>query len=218
MFYTIKNLKQFCEMENIKKLAVPKIGSGIDRLYLEQVRTMIRYIFKNSQTKVLIFKKNFFSNEEKQNIIEEFHSSPFGGHQGVSRTIKRIKMHYSWKGMKKDVITYIKYCSSCQVNKSMNRKIQQPMVVTSTANVAFEKIFLDIVGPIDNSRKGNSFILTIQDDLYKFSTAAPLADHMANTIAKTFVENFVCHHGIPKTIVTDQGPDFMSKILTPCCK
>lgn len=218
MFYTIKNLRQFCETENIKKVALPRIGSGHDRLDWEQVRTMIRYIFRNSKIKVLIFNSNSYSNEEKQNIIEEFHSSPLGGHQGVSRTIKRIKMHHSWKGLKKDVITYIKSCASCQFNKSMNHTIQQPMVVTSTANVAFEKIFLDIVGPIDKSRKGNSFILTIQDDLSKFSTAIPLADHTANTIAKAFVENFICHHGIPKAIVTDQGPDFMSRIFTACCK
>lgn len=218
MFYSLKNLRTFCETNNITKLALPKIGSGRDQLNWEQVRTMLRYIFKNTKIKIVIYNIEYYSQEEKHNIIEEFHSSPLGGHQGVSRTIKRIKMHHSWKGIKNDVISYIKSCPSCQINKSTNRTVQQPMVVTSTANVAFEKIFLDIVGPVDKSRKGNSFILTIQDDLSKFSTAVPLADHTANTIAKAFVENFVCHHGIPKAIVTDQGPDFMSKIFTACCK
>lgn len=39
------------------------------------------------------------------------------------------------------------------------------MVVTTTATKPFEKVFLDIVGPIEKSSKGNSYILTIQDDL-----------------------------------------------------
>lgn len=86
------------------------------------------------------------------------------------------------------------------------------MVVTSTASIPFENFFLDIVGPIETSKRGNSFMLTIQDDLTKFSSAVPLPNHTANTIAKAFVELFICHHGIPKSIVTDQGQDFLSKI------
>jgi len=55
----------------------------------------------------------------------------------------------------------------------MNRTIKQPMVITTTAKKPFEKIFLDIVGPVDLSCKGNSYILTIQDDLSKYSIAVP---------------------------------------------
>jgi len=71
------------------------------------------------------------SKEEKYNIIEEFHIDPLGGHQGVSRTIKRIKQHHNWKGIKKDVLEYIKACESCKINKSENRSVQQPMVISS---------------------------------------------------------------------------------------
>jgi hypothetical protein len=216
MFYPIKNLKTFCEFNNINKVALPKIGSGCDQLSWEQVRTMIRYIFKNTKIKIVIYSINSYSEEEKNNIIEEFHFSPLGGHQGVS--IIRIKLHHNWKGLKKDVLEFIKSCASCQANKSSNRTVQQPMVVTTTASMPFEKIFLDIVGPIETSNNGIYFILTIQDDLTKFSSAVPLPNHTANTIAKAFVEHFVGHHGIPKSIVTDQGPDFLSKIFTACCK
>jgi len=37
------------------------------------------------------------------------------------------------------------------------------MVVTTTAYRPFEKIFMDIVGPLPKSHSGNSFILTLQD-------------------------------------------------------
>jgi len=218
MFFAMKNLRKFCESNNLNKVALPKIGSGCDQLDWEQVRTIIRYVFKKSNIKILVYSIDSYSEEEKHNIIEEFHLSPLGGHQGASRTIKRIKLHHNWKGLKKDVLEFIKSCASCQANKSSNRTVQQPMVVTTTASMPFEKIFLDIVGPIETSNNGNSFILTIQDDLTKFSSAVPLPNHTANTIAKAFVEHFVCHHGIPKSIVTDQGSDFLSKIFTACCK
>ncbi|KAL4136459.1 hypothetical protein QTP88_008007 [Uroleucon formosanum] len=217
-YQAIKNLRTFCEENQIEKLALPKIGSGHDQLNWDQVRTILRYVFKKSKIKLIIYVDTTYSEQEKQNIIKEFHLTPLGGHQGISKTVKRIKLHHSWKGLKNDVIEYVKKCTSCQMNKSSNHSIQQLMVVTTTASKPFEKIFLDIVGPIDTSLEGNAYILTIQDDLTKFSVAIPLPNHTANTIAKAFVEKFVCLHGIPDSILTDQGPDFLSKIFQACCK
>ena len=51
----------------------------------------------------------------------------------------------------------------------MYKPMKEPMVITTTANRAFEKIYLDVVGPLPKSHKGNSFILTLQDDLTKFA-------------------------------------------------
>lgn len=216
MFMSITNLRKCCEEQNVTKLAIPRIGSSHDQLNWDQIRSMIRYIFKKSKIKIVIFVNTIYSEKEKMNIIKEFHESPLGGHQGVSRTIKRIKQHHTWKRLKSNVKEYIKSCFSCQINKSSNHRIQQPMVVSTTATRPFEKIFLDIVGPVDTSLKGNSYILTIQDDLSKYSAAVPLPNHTANTIARAFVEHFVCLHGIPDSIVTDQGREFMSKIFTTC--
>lgn len=52
---------------------------------------MIRLYFKGSETKILVFIDDTYTEEDKYKIIEEFHNSPLGGHQGISRTIKRIK-------------------------------------------------------------------------------------------------------------------------------
>lgn len=72
------------------------------------------------------------------------------------------------------------------------------MVIITTASIPFEKILLEIVGPFDTSQKGNSFILTIHDNLTNVSKAIPLPNHTANTIAKILIEYFICQHGIPK--------------------
>jgi len=61
---------------------------------------------------------------------------------------------------------------------------------------------------------GNTYILTLKDDLTKYSIWIPLPNHEANTIAEALVIHFVCTHGIPKTILTDQGTDFLCKIFT----
>jgi transposase InsO family protein len=154
----------------------------------------------------------------KKIIIKEFHETLLRGHQGVSRTMKRIIQHYTLKGLNADIKEYIKLCASCQKNKSSNHSIQQPMVVTTTAGRTFEIFFLNIVGLVDLSCKSNSYILTIQYDLSKYSTVVPLPDHTANTVSQAFIEHFVCLHGIPNSIVTDQGREFMGKVFSACCK
>jgi hypothetical protein len=61
------------------------------------------------------------------------------------------------------------------------------LAITSTSSRPFEKIFLDIVGPLTTTLSGNTYILTMQDDLTKYSLGIPIPDHQANTVAKAFV-------------------------------
>lgn len=79
------------------------------------------------------------------------------------------------------------------------------MEITTTSTEPFERIALDIVGPLPLTEKGNKFILTLQDDLTKFSQCYPIPNHEAVTIANQFVRQFICKFGIPQSILTDQG-------------
>ncbi|KAL4083100.1 hypothetical protein QTP88_028430 [Uroleucon formosanum] len=217
IYLSLLNLKLLCEKHSLNKLAMNKLGF-IDQLEWTQVRAMIRYVFRNTDIDVIICSKLEFTDEEKLMIFKQCHDSIIGGHVGIHRTIKKIKTQFNWRGLKEDVIEYIKNCESCQKGKVANKKVKQPMLITSTSSEPFEKIFLDIVGPLVTTLLGNTYILTLQDDLTKYSMGIALPNHQANTIAEAFVTNFVCTHGIPQTILTDQGTDFLSKIFTEVCK
>jgi hypothetical protein len=56
----------------------------------------------------------------KQALLEEFHSSPVGGHSGVHRTFGRLQENVFWHGMRKDVADFIKSCLVCQQTKPVN--------------------------------------------------------------------------------------------------
>jgi len=64
-----------------------------------------------------------YSEEEKQQILYEYHDAPTGGHQGVERTLKRIRLYHSWPGITKDVEKYVAKCELCQKNK-LTRKLK----------------------------------------------------------------------------------------------
>ena len=57
--------------------------------------------------------------------------------------------------MKVDIQKYIQGCLLCLT--------KNPMVITDTPTTAFEKISMDIVGPLPETKSGNLYILTIQD-------------------------------------------------------
>lgn len=217
-FKTIVELRKICEEKHLSKVAIPKIGCGLDQMNWTQVKTMINYVFKNSNVNIIAFSKDNLTVEEKQKIISEHHDLPLAGHQGVKRTLNRIQETYRWTGMKQQMSNYIKRCPTCQLSKTSNKNVKVPMVITTTSNTPFEKIFMDIVGSLPRTNGNNSFIITLQDDLTKFSWAIPAENYESNTVAYHFVTQFICLHGIPNSVVTDCGTEFLSKVFTEVCR
>lgn len=60
-------------------------------LNFDIVRSMLRYIFKGTDIKVKIYTDYKISDEVRKALIEEQHMTCIGGHQGVSRTVKRLR-------------------------------------------------------------------------------------------------------------------------------
>jgi Integrase core domain len=80
---------------------------------------------------------------------------------------------------------------------------------------------MDIVGgkgSLPTTTMGNRYILTFQDDLTKFSEAIPIASQDAETIAQAFVSKVILRHGAPKSLLTDQGTNFLSNLFKSVCK
>ncbi|CAI6368288.1 unnamed protein product [Macrosiphum euphorbiae] len=218
MFLTLQSLKSVCIELDIDKLAMPRIGSGIDQLDWSAIRTMIRFVFKEIDIKIHVYSLTELTHAEKLEIIAEHHSSLLGGHRGINQTVKRIQTQFNWEGLEDNVKEYVSKCPSCQINKTCNKNVRQPMVISTTATEPFEKVFIDVVGPLPRTHSNNAYILTMQCDLTKFSMASPMENHEANTVAYHFVTSCVCLHGIPNMLVSDQGTEFLSKILAETCK
>jgi len=85
IFNCLQKLKVLCAENQITKFACPRIGCGLDGLKWEEIRKMLRNIFKNTTTYINVYSKEELTEDEKLRLISEFHDTPLGGHQGVSR-------------------------------------------------------------------------------------------------------------------------------------
>jgi len=98
LYNTLINVKNVCIKENIFKLAFTKIMMNLN---FDVIRSMIRYIFWHTNIKINIYTNYEIKKEQKQILIEEQYITCIGGHQGISRTVKRLKSWVYWKGIKK---------------------------------------------------------------------------------------------------------------------
>jgi len=113
-------------------------------------------------------KEREYSETEKQQILREYHDASLEGHQGVTRTLNRIRLTHNWTGITKDVEEYIEM-RILSKNK-LSRKM--PLILTETSSKPFEKCALDIVGPLNVTT--SKYLLTFQDVFTKFSKAIPI--------------------------------------------
>lgn len=68
-------------------------------------------------------------------LIEEFHSTPIGGHLGFVKTLNRLQMSFYWSNMHKDVKQFVRQCATCQQVKYEAKKpagLLQPLPIPTS--------------------------------------------------------------------------------------
>ena len=93
-------------------------------------------------------------------ILHELHSSPTGGHQGVNKTIAKIKQRFIWYGMTADIRSWIRQCDKCSRRKQ-SAKQHRGELVQFKPGEPMQIVAMDILGPLPESTSGNCYILVI---------------------------------------------------------
>ncbi|XP_069176135.1 uncharacterized protein [Procambarus clarkii] len=149
----------------------------------------------------------------RSKLLETAHADRFAGHGGVSKTFHRLAKCFYWPHMKKDVRRFCKTCHACQMAWKANLPVPKaPLCPIPSLGEPFEHLILDIVGPLPPSTSGVQYLLTILDRVSRYPEATPLKTITAKVLVKPLLW-FVSRYGLPKTIQTDQGSNFMSRLF-----
>ena len=108
-------------------------------------------------------------------IMESLHADVTSGHLGVNRTFSRLKDRFFWPDMRNDVSTFVRQCFQCQLRKGAQKKSQFPMQ-QYLVSAPLERITIDIMGPLPESRSGNRYILVVGDYFSKWIDAWAMPD------------------------------------------
>jgi hypothetical protein len=150
--------------------------------------------------------------ELAKDLIKECHDTLQAGHGGVSKTYQKLKKLFFWKGMKKDVKTYVKECPTCQANKYERIKppgLLQPLPIPEGA---WQDISMDFIENLPRSGKKES-IFVIVDRFTKYAHFVALPkDYTTHKVLDVFLENVVKLHGLPKSVVSDRDSLFLNQL------
>ncbi|WP_331035211.1 reverse transcriptase domain-containing protein [Lactovum miscens] len=150
---------------------------------------------------------------EQLGLVQQFHDDLMaGGHPGQKRLYAKLRQRYVWKNMSKDVAKFVKSCDKCLLNK-IKIGNKEPLVLTETPLRAFDKIVIDLVGPLPMSEAGNRYALTIICDLTKYVVGIAIPDKEASTVARALVNYFLLIYGFAREILSDLGSEFKNEVF-----
>ncbi|XP_040923722.1 uncharacterized protein LOC121201710 [Betta splendens] len=144
-------------------------------------------------------------------ILALGHSVPWAGHLGKHKTAERIQRHFPWPGLRKDVAQFCRSCPQCQ-QTSPQLPSKAPLHPLPVIGTPFLRLGMDVMGPVERSKAGNRFMLVITDYATRYPEVFPLRSIKAKPVAFCLVQ-FFSRVGFPQEILTDQGTNFMSKLL-----
>lgn len=147
----------------------------------------------------------------RHKLIKEHHGTPTGGHSGGERTYKRLKQGFYWRGMLKDVLTFVAECDVCQQNKNetvASPGLLQPLPIPDRL---WSDISMDFIEGLPSSTN-KSVVFVVVDRLSKYAHFMLLQHpYTASSVAQVFLDNVFKLHGMPTSIVSDRDPTFTSK-------
>lgn len=144
-------------------------------------------------------------------LISSLHDPINKSHGGISKTLYRLRQRYYWPKMALDVKLYIGSCESCKSSKSSNMVLKPEMGKVIDVERPFQHLFVDFLGPYPRSKNGNTKIFICLDQLTKFCFIEPIRKSSAQITIDCLARKIFPIVGVPETLLSDRGAEFMSK-------
>jgi hypothetical protein len=150
--------------------------------------------------------------ELRKKIFDEAHFSKFSIHPGSTKMYQDLRKNFWWSNMKVDIAKFVAECDACHRVKASHLKsasVLQPLTIPFWK---WDDISMDFIVGLHLTAREKDSIWVIVDRLTK--TAHFIVVHTTYSIqdyAELYIDQIVRLHGIPKTIVSNQGTQFVAR-------
>ena len=134
----------------------------------------------------------------RDKILMELHEV----HPGMTRMKALARSYVWWPVLDADIESTVRRCQTCQMNQS--KPAAAPVHAWEFPSTPWERIHIDHAGPTN----GNTFLVVV-DSFSKWVEV----ERVRSTDAKTtcaILRKIFATHGLPKVVVSDNGPGFAS--------
>lgn len=156
--------------------------------------------------------KVYVSEDHRRALIFHAHSSVGTGHPGVHKTLASLQRKYWWPGMQEDIQEFIRGCVLCAMTKVARQLPTGKLIPLPIPHRPWSHIGVDFVKDLPVSA-GKTCILVAIDRFSKACKLIPLrALPTAFETTELLFEHVFRNFGIPEDIVSDRGPQFISRV------
>ena len=114
--------------------------------------------------------------------------------------------------MQIEIARYVARCDTCKRVKAIYIKTAGPLRYLPIPAWNWEDISMDFIVGLPRTAKGYDSIWVIVDRLTKIAHFLPVKTYYpVLTYAELYIARILSLHGVPKTIVSDHGPQFVAK-------
>lgn len=149
-------------------------------------------------------------------LFKYYHQSPGSAHMGIKKTLARIKPFFWAEGLQDKIRDMVRSCPQCQQCKQApNTRIGH--LASEVVSTPWSKVFIDHIGPLPRSTKGNQFVLVLVDAFSKFSIFIPTRSTKAHITTSALASRVFSIFGPPKILVSDNVSSFKSHHFREFC-
>ncbi|GFS14425.1 Gypsy retrotransposon integrase-like protein 1 [Elysia marginata] len=133
-------------------------------------------------------------------VLSYAYDSVLAGHFGFRKTLVSIKSQFSWPNLYSDVKKYVRSCHVCQIKPRTSHDKPAPLQRVYVAEEPFQRVTIDIIGPLPVSEDRFEYFLTMVDVATRWAEAVPLRRITATDVAESLFQ-IICRLGFPLEIV-----------------
>lgn len=144
-------------------------------------------------------------------LISEFHDTVLGAHFGAEKTLSALQKNYIWPSMKHHVNQFVLSCDACQKNKARHQKPHGKPSLLDVPDEPWQSISIDFCGPFPKTKSGNDYIMGVICNLTREAILIPCKKEIsASATTELFIQHVMRRCGLPKSVNSDRGPQFIS--------
>jgi hypothetical protein len=148
------------------------------------------------------------------------HDHPTAGHPSHFKMEELVERDYWWPGLGAYVRKYVEGCSLCQQMKADTHPVTPPLVpISSDVTVPFTSLSVDLITDLPPSGGFDSIMVVVNHGLMKGVIITPcLKTITLEGVAKLFFKHVYHRFGLYDKIISDRGPQFISKFSKALAK
>ena len=154
----------------------------------------------------------------RNQVLRACHDQPTSGHMGIERSCDLVTRDYFWPGQTVAMRSWVQRCQSCDQAKHFTHKAHGLLQPLPVPEGRWTRVGADFITGLPTSN-GYDAIGVMIDALTKMVHFVPCSHKglTAEKFANMLRTSVIKLHGIPKTLVTDRGTQFVNQTFKDIC-